>query len=138
MLQINTKPIPYANLTRQLKWTHLNCIFITNTRKINTDYIFCTHPFIKLNIMDYIRIIILFAGLTIDQTKSLLSLPPEANDWPSGDHFRPQTSCLWPCRIRFACTAVKKRNKILILWVILVNELVAWCQRYKLEKWWRC
>ena len=26
------------------------------------------------------------------QTKSLLSLPPDANHWLSGDHFRPHTS----------------------------------------------
>ena len=26
---------------------------------------------------------------------SLLSLPPEHNCCPSGDHFRPQTYCLW-------------------------------------------
>ena len=23
-------------------------------------------------------------------------MPPEANCWPSNDHLRPQTSCLWP------------------------------------------
>mmetsp|Transcript_11178 Transcript_11178/g.38072 ORF Transcript_11178/g.38072 Transcript_11178/m.38072 type:complete len:221 (+) Transcript_11178:472-1134(+) len=30
------------------------------------------------------------------QTKSLLSLPPEASCRPSWDHLRPHTSCLWP------------------------------------------
>ena len=30
------------------------------------------------------------------QTKSLLSLPPEARYWLSGDHLRPHTSCLCP------------------------------------------
>lgn len=27
---------------------------------------------------------------------SLLSLPPDASDCPSNDHFNPQTSCVWP------------------------------------------
>ena len=29
------------------------------------------------------------------QMYSLLSFPPEHNCWPSGDHFKPQTYCLW-------------------------------------------
>ena len=28
------------------------------------------------------------------QTSSLLSLPPEAKSWWSGDHFSPHTSCV--------------------------------------------
>lgn len=27
---------------------------------------------------------------------NLLSFPPDANDWPSKDHFNPQTYWVWP------------------------------------------
>lgn len=30
---------------------------------------------------------------------TLLSFPPDARCWWSGDHFRPHTSCLWPCSL---------------------------------------
>jgi hypothetical protein len=30
------------------------------------------------------------------QINSLLSLAPEAKDWPSNDHFNPQTYWVWP------------------------------------------
>ena len=33
-----------------------------------------------------------------DHTNSLLSFPPDANHWLSGDHFKPQTSCRWPTK----------------------------------------
>lgn len=33
-------------------------------------------------------------------TSSLLSLPPEAKYWWSGDHFSPHTSCVWPISLR--------------------------------------
>ena len=38
--------------------------------------------------------------LVMFHTYSLLSLPPEARCWWSGDHFRPHTSCLWPVSLR--------------------------------------
>lgn len=37
---------------------------------------------------------------------TLLSLPPDARCWWSGDHFRPHTSCLWPCSLRSALGGV--------------------------------
>jgi hypothetical protein len=36
----------------------------------------------------------------VDHIISLLSLPPEANWFPSNDHFRPHTYCVWPSYLR--------------------------------------
>lgn len=43
-----------------------------------------------------------WTGCKLDafQTNNLLSLPPEAKYWLSGDHLRPHTSCLWPTSLR--------------------------------------
>lgn len=38
------------------------------------------------------------SGLNVFHTKSLLSLPPEANYYSPKDHLSPHTSCLWPTR----------------------------------------
>lgn len=38
--------------------------------------------------------------LVIFHTYSLLSLPPEAKCWWSGDHLSPHTSCRWPVSLR--------------------------------------
>jgi len=34
-----------------------------------------------------------------DQMNNLLSFPPLANWFESGDHFKPHTSCLWPASL---------------------------------------
>lgn len=46
----------------------------------------------------------------IFHTYSLLSLPPDAKYWLSGDHFKPHTSCLCPTN-RLSTTDAKNKSK---------------------------
>jgi hypothetical protein len=52
------------------------------------------------------------------QIISLLSLPPEANDWPSNDHFNPHTYCVCPWYIETISLEL-----ILVSWIFIVRSL---------------
>lgn len=43
---------------------------------------------------------------SVDVNPTLLSLPPDARCWWSGDHLRPHTSCRWPCSLLSAVGGV--------------------------------
>lgn len=55
----------------------------------------------SLNILLCHRLFRLVSGLfhSAKNSLTLLSLPPDARCWWSGDHLRPHTSCLWPCSL---------------------------------------
>jgi len=59
----------------------------------------------------------LFTGIVecVFHIKSLLSLPPEANDCPSNDHFKPQIYCVWPWY-----TDTKSLAFILTSWIFML------------------
>lgn len=52
------------------------------------------------------------------QIMSLLSLPPDAREYPSNDHFKPQTYCVWPCIIETISLEL-----ILVSWILMVLSL---------------
>lgn len=49
---------------------------------------------------------------------SLLSLPPDAREYPSNDHLRPQTYCVWPCMMETISLEL-----ILVSWMLIVRSL---------------
>lgn len=53
-------------------------------------------------------------------TYSLLSLPPEARHCPSGDHFKPHTSCLCPIRV-----LSETKAKIILIQFVNLSKWVA-------------
>ena len=64
-------------------------------------------------------------------TISLLSFPPDAKSWPSGDHLSPQISCLcpisffspWPLISRYKLSIVNKSNRNEYY---LKNDTITW------------
>jgi len=63
--------------------------------------------------------------LLSDQTNSLLSFPPLARDYPSNDHFKPQTSCLWPVYRWIVLAAMLLFTRISVTWIDLSREPLA-------------
>ena len=64
-------------------------------------------------------------------TISLLSFPPDAKSWPSGDHLRPQISCLcpisffspWPLISRYKMALVNRSDRNTYY---LKNDTITW------------
>lgn len=108
---MDTMPVPSAryifkvpliqNGTERLK----NITYLPN-QKIIVAIFTLTAPWCSLKLWTGLCILTVLS-CTPGQTNTMLSLPPLAKNLPSGDHFRPQTSWLWPLRVPIWCSATR-------------------------------